>query len=145
MPDCVIDTTVVAYANGDLKGEKPGNILNRRLRVLRSVVNGEMRVRYNPKLLGEYVRSIKVHRNDVIEIFFIALESARAICVPRNTLSRQDYTLATKKCGWPSHDQHLIAAARLGDKTSLFVTEQAHATSASKIRTHFNVTVIRLA
>jgi hypothetical protein len=143
MPDCVIDATVVAYANGNLKGEKPGNILSRRLRVLRSVVNGEMQIRYNSKLLAEYTQLVKVHRNDVIEVFFIALESDRAIRVPRNTLSKQDYALA-KTCRWPSHDQHLIAAARFGDKTSLFVTEQAHGASASKIRLHFRITVIRL-
>jgi hypothetical protein len=144
MPDCVVDATKVAFSNGDLKGEKPGNILNRRLRVLRGIVSGDLRVRYNPKLLVEYEQAIKVFRNDVIEVFFIALTSERAIRVPRNALSRQDFNVAIVTCGWPSHDQHLIAAARGGDKTSLFVTEKAHGTSAKKIHTHFHITVIRL-
>src|SRR5258707_5093776 len=125
MPDCVLDTTVVAMANGDIAARRPGNIFDRRLVVLESVVNGTLRLRYNTKLLGEYQRLIRDHRNDIIEALFIVLAD-RAIFVPRSTLARQHYRTATEKCHWPGHDQHLLAAALHGDDSALFVTERRH-------------------
>jgi hypothetical protein len=34
MPDSVVDTSTVAFSNGDIAGRKPGNLFDRRLTVL---------------------------------------------------------------------------------------------------------------
>jgi hypothetical protein len=145
MPDCVLDASVVAYANGDLKGSRPGNVLHRRLHVIQQVCAGDLRLRYNPKLLREYEEHTRALRNDVVELFFAVLDSDRAVLVRRNVLSRQNYAKATNKCSWPSHDQHLLAAALDGDNPSIFVTEEHLAACAPKILTHFSIHVRRLA
>ena len=145
MPDCVLDATVVAYANGNLTGRRHGNILDRRLVIIEMVGSGDLRLRYNSKLLGEYEQLIKDRRNDVIEVFFAVLDSERAVRVRRNALSRQNHVKATTKCRWPVHDQHLIAAAIDGDEPSLFVTEKCLADCAAKIWAHFAVRVERVA
>src|SRR5215467_12997736 len=109
MPDCVVDAAVVALSNGNIAGRRPGNSLDRRLNVLEQIVRGLRRLRYNPRLLHEYQQVIREHRNDVIEALFELLDDTRrSILVRRNSLSRQDYQTATRACGWPSHDQHLV-------------------------------------
>jgi hypothetical protein len=145
MSDCVLDASIVAYANGDLKGRRPGNLFHRRLRVIEQVCEGDLRLRYHSKLLREYQQLIRAHRNDVIEVFFAVLDSERTVLVPRNVLSRQDHACATRKCRWPSHDQHLLAAALDGDDPRLFVTEEQLAVCAPKILTYFSIRVRRLA
>jgi hypothetical protein len=135
---------VVAFANGDLTARRPGNLIDRRLRVIEQVVAGKRRLRYNQKLLGEYQRLIQRYRNDVIELLFGVLDSQRSVRVPRSTLSRHDYATATSRCRWPSHDQHLLAAALSGDEPSIFVTEARLASCAPKIFTHFAVSVNQL-
>lgn len=144
MPDCVVDATVVAMANGDIAGRRTGNVLDRRLTVLEEVVRGVRRLRYNTKLLGEYRPFIKAYRNDVIELFVRVLAD-RAVLVPRNTLTRRDHGRATAECGWPSHDQHLLAAAIGGDDPTIFVTEARLAGCAGAILGRFDIRVTHLA
>jgi len=141
MPDCVLDASVVAYSNGDLIGRRPGNLLHRRLLVIEQVCTGRLRLRYNAKLLHEYQELIKDHRNDIIELFFAVLDSEQTVLVRRNVLSRQHHATATRKCRWPSHDQHLLAAAIGGDRPSVFVTETQLAACGPKIYAHFSVHV----
>jgi hypothetical protein len=130
MADSVIDTSVVSMANGQIAGRRRGNVLDRRLSAIEDVAYGRRRLRYNPKLLVEYQRIVRAYRNDVIELFFIAL-TERAVFVRRNTLSRQDNAKA-RKCKWPGHDQHLLAAAVGGIQPTIFVTEShLHACAAS--------------
>lgn len=145
MPDCVIDASVVAFSNGDLKGKRPGNVFDRRLKVIEKVCAGDLRLRYNTKLLREYQQLIKAPRNDVIEVFYSVLDSGRAVLVRRNVLSRQDYAMATTKCRWPSHDQHLLAAARDGNDPTIFVTEDHLAGCAQKVFKYFSIHVRHLA
>jgi len=140
--DTVYDTTVVAYANGDLRGRKKGNALDKRLFTLEEFVNGSRRALYNMKLLLEYEDKIKHHQNDIIELFLMALAD-RGLRVARSTLSRQDYSRA-KKVRWPSHDQHLLAAALGGRDVTIFVTEQLLAACATGIRNNFSITIIQL-
>ncbi len=144
MPDCVVDATVVAMANGDIAGRRAGNVLDRRLAVLEEVARGARRLRYNAKLLDEYRPFIAVFRNDVIEVFFRVLAD-RAVLVRRSTLTRQDHTTATRTCRWPSHDQHLLAAALDGDDSTIFVTEARLAGCAAAILAHFAVHIAHLA
>lgn len=125
MPDCVLDASVVALANGDIAARRPGNMLDRRLAVIEHVVSGARRLRYNSRLLAEYEHLIQQHRNDVIYLLFEVLDSKRSIYVPRNTLSRQHHASATERCRWPSHDQHLLAAALGGNNPVIFVRNHA--------------------
>ena len=145
MPDYVFDASVVAMANGQIAGRRPGNVFDKRLRVLEQVVNGTRRLRYNPKLLVEYQQLVKTHRNDVIEVFFAVLDSGRSVRVARNTLTRQHHTRATSNCAWPGHDQHLLAAAIGGDDPSVFVTEDRLAQCAARILAHFSIHIKQLA
>jgi hypothetical protein len=138
MTDCVVDATVIHLANGDLVSRQLGTLFDRRLRLLEQVTNGSRRLRYNPKLLGEYERLTREVRNDIVELFFIAL-SEKAFLVKRNTLSRQDYRTANRKCGWPGHDQHLIAAALGGNDPHLVVTERWHIKCAACVLRSFAI------
>src|SRR3712207_5880922 len=133
MPDSVFDTTVIAFSNDDLANRTPGNQLDTRLSAIEDVVHGRRRIRYNGKLLGEYVPHLRVRRNDVIDLFVGILDSTQAVRVSRNSLSRQLYAKALQ-CGWPSHDQHLLAAAVDGDRPILFVTEQLHGACSAAVR-----------
>ncbi len=142
MADSVLDASVVAMANGEIAGRRPGNLLDRRLSALEDVVSGRRRLRYNPKLLGEYQRIVREYRNDVIELLFVVLTD-RAVLVRRNTLSRQNSAKA-RKCGWPSHDRHLLAAAFGGVQPIIFVTEVHLAQCAAPILTCFAVHVEHL-
>jgi hypothetical protein len=140
MPDCVVDASVVGFANGDIAGRRPGNVLDRRLVVLEEVVHGARRLRYNARLLSEYQQLIKRYRNDVIEALFSVLDDAqRSVRVRRNSLSRRDHEKARRACRWPSHDQHLLAAALEGHDPSIVVTEQRLAQCATAILANFEV------
>jgi hypothetical protein len=145
MPDCVLDASVVALSNGDLAGRRSGNMLDRRLLVLEEVIADHRRLRYNARLLGEYQRLIQDYRNDVIELLFRVLDSDRSVRVSRNNLTSQNHAMATRRCRWPSHDQHLLAAALDGVDPSIFVTEDRLARCAAQILTHFDVHITRLA
>src|SRR5687767_5021777 len=113
MPDCVIDATVVAFRN---EGEDACKA-NWRLVVnaIDLVVCGDRRVRYNAKLLDEYARIVNDFRDDIVEAFFQILDSDRAVKVNTNKLRRHHFVSIVLNCRWPSHDQHLIAAAIGGE------------------------------
>jgi hypothetical protein len=143
MADSVLDATVVAFGNGDIAARRPGNLFDRRLTAIEQVASGLRRLRYNTRLLGEYTQLIQERRNDVIELFFTALDDERSVLVKRNTLSRQDYARA-RKCRWPTHDQHLLAAAVEGNDPTIFVTESRHVQRAAKILTCFAVHIVDL-
>ena len=140
MHDCVVDATVIHMANGDISGRRPGNVLDKRLTALHQISSGARRLRYNPKLLGEYQRVARERRNDIIELFFTAL-AERAILVTRNKLPRHIYATAIQMCGWPSHDQHLLAAAVGGVRPSILVTEQGHLNCAACIRRRLEIRI----
>src|SRR5258708_11582316 len=110
MNDAVLDTTVVAFGNSDIAARKRGNSLDVRLRILEAAVTRQIRIRYTPKLLGEYQQHVRERRNDVIELFFAVLDSGAAVLVRRNTLSRHHHARAVGE-RWPPHDEHLLAAA----------------------------------
>jgi xanthine/CO dehydrogenase XdhC/CoxF family maturation factor len=144
MSDAVFDTTVVAIGNKAIADRKPGNSFDKILRLLQSVINHTSRVRYNYKLRGEYDEHVKQCRNDVIEVFFTILDSPQAIRVARNSLSRQHYVLAVRNARWPSHDQHLIAAALDGERPHIYVTELRLERSAPEIHRIFGIRVLKI-
>jgi len=139
MTNTVFDTTVVAYANGDLAGRKRGNALDTRLCAIEAFLCGRRVAWYNTRLEDEYRQKMKVRRNDVIEAFFIRLadHGRRAL---RNGLTRQRYACAIT-AGWPSHDQHLLAAACEATDPTILVTEKALTRCAAKIRREFGIDV----
>jgi hypothetical protein len=55
----VYDTTVVAYANGDLAGRKAGNVMDKRLCALEGFLEKKRVAWYNDRLLHEYQEKIK--------------------------------------------------------------------------------------
>jgi len=136
MDECVFDASFVRLANDSLFGEKLGNLLNRRLNAMRTVVDGDCRIRCNSKLLTEYSAQVRDHRNDVIEQFFSLLDSQETVWVKRSTLSRQDKNKANK-CRWPTHDQHVLAAAIGGNAVVIHVTEDALGLCATSVRRIF--------
>jgi hypothetical protein len=138
--DSVFDTTVVALSNKNIADRKKGNAFDRRLRLLEAATGGRVRIRYNSKLLTEYVDHVREHRNDVVDLFFEVLDSSRAIRVGRNTLSRQDHRRAVEQ-RWPNHDQHLLAAALGGNHPSIYVTEELLANCASGIHRVFRIRI----
>lgn len=142
MADSVLDATVVAFANGNITARSDGNAFDRRLAAIEQVAYGHRRLRYNQKLLGEYQQVVQEYRNDVIDLFFSVLAD-RSFRVRANTLSRQDYAEA-RRCRWPSHDQHLLAAAVGGDRPAIFVTESRHAECAAKVLARFGIHVVDL-
>lgn len=140
MSDAVFDATVVAMANSDLVARKPGNALDVRARLLERCVSRQLRIRYNSRLLGEYTDHVKQRRNDLVELFFQILDSPVAISVRRNRLSASHFSKACR-CRWPSHDQHLIAAALGGDEPCVYVTEEALANCSAAVHREFRVRV----
>jgi hypothetical protein len=124
MDDCVFDASFIAKANGHLAGEKQGNLLNRRLSAIRQVTSGKSRIRYNPKLLDEYCHLVKELRNDIVDQFVTLLEDENTVRLSGSTLCRQDKAKANK-CRWPTHDQHVLAAAVGGKQVTIHVTENA--------------------
>ncbi len=143
MSNTVYDTTLVAYANGAIAGRKPGNVLDRRLRSIEKFLQGTRVAWSNTKLQAEYFQKIKEHRNDVIEAFFIRLVDHGRLA-KRNTLSRQEYARA-KKLGWPSHDQHLLAAALEAGAATICVTENSLAVCAAGLRREFTTAIEHIA
>jgi len=143
MHDAVIDTTVVAFANCDIAARKEGNSLDKRLEVLETAVNGGIRIRYNDKLITEYADHVRDHINDVIAMFFALLDSAAAIRAKKSTLSRQHYERAVR-VRWPTHDQHLLAAAIGGHRPVVYVTEPLLSNCAAGIHRIFKIHVYRV-
>jgi hypothetical protein len=138
----VYDTTVVAYSNGDLAGRRPNTAMDRRLRLLEECLRGKRTPWYNRKLLGEYNKHIKLCRNDVIEAFLRVLGD-RGRRATRDTLSRQMHARA-RRAGWPSHDQHLLAAAVEAGDATIVVTEVALGVCSQRIRRVFRVAVLQV-
>jgi hypothetical protein len=139
----VYDTTVVAYANGDLAGRRKGNTMDHRLCKLEEFIEGTRVAWYNSALLREYDQKIRERRNDVIEVFLTCLAD-KGRMVDRNVLSRQDYSRA-RDAGWPTHDQHLLAAGLAAGKDAIvLVTEAVLAVCRKKIRRTFEIHVERI-
>jgi hypothetical protein len=144
MPECVFDTSFIRLANDSLFGEKKGNLLNRRLVPLRQVVAGQSRLRYNRKLLNEYTQQVSVRHNDIVEQLFVLLDSPQAILVKKNALSRQDKSKANG-CRWPTHDQHVLAAAIGGTDVVIHVTEGALGACSRDVKRVFGFHINRVA
>lgn len=140
--DTVYDTTVVAYSNGQLSGRRPGNAMDRRLGYLEAFIAGNRRALYNSKLLQEYTRQVRERRNDVIENFLTLLADT-GMLVPKSQLSKRDFGRA-REVRWPSHDQHLLAAALGGTDATILVTEKALAQCAAGVKREFEATVLLL-
>jgi hypothetical protein len=140
MADSVFDTTVIAAANAVLADRVPGNRLDRCVAAIEDVAHGLRRLRYNRKLYEEYRPHLRERRNDIVEVFVALLDSPNAVVVPRSTLPRPIYARALQ-CGWPSHDQHLLAAAIDGEDPILFVTERRHWVCCAAVWKRFAITV----
>ena len=141
MSDCVLDTTVVSLSNKELLSRQIGGAFDRALSIIEDIVSGTRRIRYNPRLVNEYGKHINRHNNDAIHVLFQLLDSDRAFFVATNSLRRHEYALAIRKCRWPSHDQHLIAAAIGGVDPSIFVTEARHAVCAGKVHRYLGIEI----
>src|SRR6266851_785662 len=135
MKHTVYDTSFVAYSNGELAGRRPNNVLDRRLSKIEEFVEGKRVAWYNDKLFGEYRDRVRHTRNDVIDAFLIRLADAGRR-VARSTLSTPNYAKA-RKAQWPSHDQHLLAAAVEATRATIFVTEKALEDCAGTVKREF--------
>lgn len=145
MPDRVFDTKFVAAANGPMtqSSRKQNNVLDRRLKHIEEfAIHQRVRARYNSKLLEEYEAKLLESRNDIIQLFLTKLaDSQKCTFVKSNKLQRSDYA----KCcdiGWPSHDQHLLAAAVNGEKVAICTTEQSHGVVGKQVYREFRIAVI---
>jgi hypothetical protein len=142
MAECVFDASFIGYANDPLDEVNfaPGTLLRRRVTALETVTSGRSRLRCNPKLIAEYDQLVKVHRNDMIEQFIALLDSEQTIKLKSSTLRRQDKVKATD-CGWPTHDQHVLAAAVGGTDVVVHVTEGIMGVCAPKVWRIFRIRV----
>jgi hypothetical protein len=109
---------------------------------LEEALSGHTVPRYNKKLLKEYENHLVTHRNDVITAFLVLLAD-KGVFVPKSTLPRQVYARA-QSIRWPTHDQHLLAAAIDEEGTRILVTETALANCARAAKREFGVVVIEL-
>ncbi len=142
-PAVVYDATVVAFSCGALTGRKKGNALDLRLAAIERFVFGFAVARYNRKLFSEYDDHTRTReKNDVVRVF-LELLVRNGVLVNSNRLSRTDYARALS-VRWPSHDQHLLAAAICRGKAILYVTEAAHSKVASGVKRAFGIDVIGL-
>ena len=143
MPNTVYDAAFVAYSNGDLVGRKRGNVLDKRLKAIEQFLTGERVAWYNNKLFTEYEMHVRLRRNDLIDAFFMRLVDVGRKAI-RSRLSRPHFATATE-IRWPSHDQHLLAAAIEAEDATKFTTEEVLANCARGARRCFGVRVIRIA
>ncbi len=103
---------------------------------------GTRRAIYNKRLLAEYMAHVMTCRNDAIAAFIRRLADI-GLMAKRNTLSASDHAKAMS-LGWPSHDQHLLAAALEGNESTVFVIEDALAVCAAGVKRRFDVSVCQL-
>ena len=102
-------------------------------------------MRFNGKLRDEYLAHIRESRNDAIEILLGALDNPSiATFVEYDQLPKEKWIIA-KECSWPSHDQHLLAAAMEGHKPVVFVTEHRLSSCHSKIYRKMRISVANVA
>ena len=141
MTDTVYDTTIVAFSNDDLAARQAGNELDARLAYLEEFLRGERVALYNDRLSREYSEHVREIRNDIVDGFIEALD-LRGRKAARSTLSRPDYAKSLR-AGWPTHDQHLLAAALVGARTVILVTERALSDCTGDIKKFFGFRVIR--
>lgn len=143
MAECVFDASFIAKANGSCSGANNGNLLQRRLNAVQSVTSGASRLRYNQKLLNEYLKHVQECRNDLVELFFEILDSDKAIRVKRSTLCKADNAKAND-CRWPSHDQHILAAAIGGTNVVIYVTEKTLGSCGVAVKRIFSFTIAHI-
>ncbi|MGD0036813.1 MAG: hypothetical protein ABSC53_05930 [Bacteroidota bacterium] len=141
MIDFVVDATIIGMSNVEMVAPETNSRFVRLVAVLDQIANGNDHARYNSRLLSEYEQLTKIHRNDIIDMFFNLLEPPHSVFVNRNRLERHHYVVAVDKCGWPSHDQHLLAAAIGGSNPLILVTEPILANCGQKILRHFKIHV----
>ena len=142
MANTVYDASFVAMSNGDLAGRRSGNALDRRLKTIEEFADGTRVAWYNNKLLSEYEQHVKIYRNDLVDTFFRLLADTGKKAT-RSTLSRTAYA-RLRRVRWPTHDQHLLAAATQAGESTILVTEETLGSCASAVRREFGVTVVRI-
>lgn len=141
MADAVIDTTVLAFANGPC-GPVLAGALARCLPYVSKVTAGAWRCRYNKKLLAEYISKVRKPRNDLVAAFLTILDTRQAF-LAKNSLSHSEYVRA-KRIRWPTHDHHLLAAAVGGIEPSIVVTEYKLAQLHTQAKREFGVSVLQV-
>jgi hypothetical protein len=140
MRHVVFDATVVRYGNIPMEARASDSVANRRLAAVEGfVIERAVVARYNPKLAHEYQPAFDDPQNDVIAAMLIALADT-GIFVKSNTLSRPHYA-RMRDTRWPSHDQHLLAAAVEGKDPLIFTCEDAHGVCAKAVRREFGIAV----
>jgi hypothetical protein len=139
MTNVVYDTILIAQANGAIAGRRAGNVMDLRLAAIEKFLKGMRVAWYNSKLEKEYGEKIKQTRNDVIEAFIIRLAD-HGKRSKRSSLSRQEHARA-RDLGWPSHDQHLLAAAIDAGDAMISTSEVALRACSKALRREFSVSI----
>lgn len=116
--------------------------MDKRLALLELAVRGITETLINRKLLGEYERQIKnvAIRNETIRMF-IEYVVDRGTDSGRSALSSRDWEKA-RAARWPAHDQHLLAAAIIRPRTTIYVTEGAHQRCTDSIQKQFGIRIV---
>ena len=138
MSDAVVDASVIGMTDEDLLAQGSEDSIRRRVKLIDDCANKKLRLRCNPTLEGEYSRILKDSNKDLHILFLGALESA--FRVTKNKLDRHAY-LRSLDAGWPSHDQHLLAAAIGGTRPTIYVTEKKLFSCATKVKREFSISV----
>lgn len=130
----VIDTRIVVEMNIADEQDTLASRYCERVSLLARCYKGDLLIRLNSKLLREYKTKAPKTANDYVEAFFAILDNReRARMVKRNKLEKKLH-VKCNECRFPSHDQHLLAAAVLdadeSGSVTIFVAEKAHTNCA---------------
>jgi hypothetical protein len=142
MRNTVVDASVVAVSNGDLRGRRQNNSMDRRLLIFEEFASRSRRPLYNSRLFSEYQAVTRTVRNDAIRLF-LELLTERGLLVRTNRLQRGVRDRAWR-CRWPKHDQHLMAAALGATDAELIVTENTLAACQACVLREFGVRVVQV-
>jgi hypothetical protein len=142
MAESVFDASFIGYANSSLDDPTPHRreFLRQLLNAITSVISRQSNLRCNQKLLSEYEGHLKVRRNDVIDQFITILDSEETVKLSGSTL-RSPHKARANDCRWPSHDQHVLAAAIDGTNVTIHVTERVLGLCAQDIWRKFRIRI----
>ena len=123
--ECVIDTTILQKANAPLThAPRVRSLFVKRLRLLRRIASGHLKVLISRKLLSEYQRQIREPRNDHIMAFLALLDDPTRAAHNWAKSWSGNHRQKARKCRYPREDDHVLRTA-VGPKRSTIFTEEA--------------------
>lgn len=121
--ECVVDTSVLQKANAPLTQPRQGPDFAKRLRLLKRIQVGELKVLISSHLFEEYQRQVSSPRNDFVKAFFELLGSPDRRVSNWSPWPSRDREKA-RKCRYPQEDDHVLRTARREDRSTTIICEE---------------------